>query len=326
MKFYDFLDRLPPIPALVVVEGGESLLADRVCTVIEERLGDGVDVDRFVAPQLASFRPIAEALPALGLFASRRLVIVRGIHELRVAARRAIWEVAQTVAEPTTLVLEDLLPPNKKTGPEPLGRLAEGRALRIDTTADSAVRRRFVEEFIADSGARLQPDALTALAASTVDLASMRNDLEKLVLMDAPIDLAALVRERLVTDEPKAYQYASALLNGEEAVAYATIAEMFRDDPRGAAVPLFSALATEYALLAMLTQPRGALPARYRWRERSLRPLAQRLGPRVTRRGFERALRGFEAIVTGRTDEPRLCVEMITAECAYERAAALRRR
>jgi len=62
----------------------------------------------------------------------------------------------------------------------------------------------------------------------------------------------------------------------------------------------------------------AALPARARWRESKLRPIAAKLGERRARLGYERAVRGFEAIVTGRAEDPRAVVEMLAA-IAHER-------
>ncbi len=55
-----------------------------------------------------------------------------------------------------------------------------------------------------------------------------------------------------------------------------------------------------------------------RWRERALRPIARRIGERRARAAFERAVRGFEAVVTGKagssSDEERALVDRITVE------------
>ena len=89
-------------------------------------------------------------------------------------------------------------------------------------------------------------------------------------------------------------------------------------EPRGAAIPLLSALATECSFIWELARPGGALPARARWRERALRPLAQRIGERRARVAYERAVRGVEAVVTGTAggdpDDHRTLVERITTE------------
>jgi len=62
------------------------------------------------------------------------------------------------------------------------------------------------------------------------------------------------------------------------------------------------------------------VPARFRWRERVLRPIARGMGPARARNAYERAVRGVEAIVTGRggsdPEDYRTLVERISAECA----------
>ena len=54
-----------------------------------------------------------------------------------------------------------------------------------------------------------------------------------------------------------------------------------------------------------MARPGGELPARHRWRERVLRPIAGRIGERRARIAYERAVRGVEAIVTGQAGSDR---------------------
>ena len=107
-------------------------------------------------------------------------------------------------------------------------------------------------------------------------------------------------------------------MEGKVAEALGIAHELFANDPRGAAIPLLSALATECGLLWEMARPGGELPARHKWRERILRPLAGRVGERRARNAYERAVRGVEEIVTGRAgndpDDHRTLVERISAE------------
>jgi hypothetical protein len=64
----------------------------------------------------------------------------------------------------------------------------------------------------------------------------------------------------------------------------------------------------------------GVLPGRAKWRERELRTVARSIGERRARAGFERAVRGFEAVVTGRADDPRIIVESATAAATQGQA------
>lgn len=328
MKFFDFLEKAPKLPSLIIIEGTERVLADRVLRLIEERLGlgEGYGVECFSAPRLESFRVIDESLKSMGFFSEHRLVIVRDAHELRAQPRRDLWALTEHLDDSVTLAIEDLFPPLKKTKPEPFGQLAPKGALRIDTTASPAVRAQFVQERVRDLGVEIEPAAVSVLSEGEGELSAILNDLEKLSLGGKTITLAELSAETLTESDPKAYRYASAVLEGKTAAALAIAHELFAGDPRGAAVPLLSALATEYSLVWELTRVGGELPARFRWRERALRPLAQRFGARGARRGFERALRGFEAAVTGRADDGRTLVDAITAECAFEREAIMNRR
>jgi len=323
VKYYAFADKSPKIGKLVVVEGTERIFAERALALIVERSMPAAErdlnVDRFVATELDSFRALEAALSALPFLGSARVVIVRGAHDLRADPRRALVAVAERVPEGNVLVIEDLVSPASKR-PEPVGKILGRAALRIDTTASLEARERFVRETLDELGATAEPRALAALAAGgeTAALAGARTDLEKLALTSGTITLEDVLRETLVTDDVRAYRYASSAVAGRAAEALSLAHEMFASDPRGAAVPLLAALAAEYGLVWELARPDGALPPRARWRERELRVSARALGERRARLGFERALRGFEAVVTGRADDARIVVDIATAAAARE--------
>ncbi len=321
MKFFEFLDRRPPVGKLVVVEGVERLLAERALALLIERIlppaERDLNLDRFVATELPSFGPVEAAVSAFPFLGSTRLVIVRGAHELKADPRRALLAVAQRVPDGNVLVLEDLVSPSSKR-PEPMAKALGRGILRIDTTAGHDVRERFLNETLAEFGAKAEPAAAAALIKGDSDLAGLRTDLEKLALGGKPISLDDVMRETLVTDDVKAYHFASAAVAGRAAEALGLASEMFATDPRGAAVPLLAALAAEYALVWEIARPGGSLPAKARWRERDLRTVARRIGERRAKHGFETAVRGFEAVVTGRADEPRTIVELATAAGATQ--------
>jgi DNA polymerase III delta subunit len=320
VKFYDFLDKAPALGKLVVVEGVEQLLADRAIASVVERLltpaERDLNLDRFVATELASFGPVEAAVAALPFLGTTRVVVVKDAHELRADPRRALLAVAQSVPAGNTLVIEDLVSPTSKR-PEPLAKALGRAALRIDTSPTAETRERFVRETLAELGVKAEPAALAALVDGDAGLAGLRTDLEKLALGGSPIALDDVMRESLVTSDVRAYRYAAAAVAGRAAEALALAHELFSTDPRGAAIPLLAALAAEYGLVWEASRPGGELPARARWRERELRPVALRLGERRARLGFERAVRGFEAIVTGRADDPRTVVDVATAAGAY---------
>ncbi len=320
MKFYDFLDKQPKIDGLVIVEGEDPLLAQRALDAVLDRLLPedlrALNCDVFDGPESESIgRAAGDAVNAMPFLAERRVVVVRNCHRLRAQPRRDLWEVAENVPAGNTLVLEDLFSPAKKTKPEPYGQLAGRKALRIDTTPNADVRERFVRETLEALGAKAQPRVVTILAESDADAGSIRNDLEKLALGGKTITVADLERESLSVEDPKAWQYAAAVVEGRTAEALAIAFELFANDPRGAGVPLASALATDFALLWELARPGGGnLPARHRWRERALWPIARRIGERRAKYGYEAAVRGFEAVVTGRIDDPRAMIELLTAD------------
>ncbi len=322
MKFYDFLDKAPAIGRLVIVEGTEQALAQRALDRLIERLLPpemrDLNLVRVDADGVGDAACVREAVQAMPFLAQHRVVVVNEAQTLRAQERRDLWEVAQSVPEGNTLAIVDLLPARSQR-PRPFGAIAGRAALRIDTTANVETRRRFVLETLQQLEASAAPAVVSALTESVADLAAVRNDLEKLALSGKKITLADLERESLSAPDPKAYRYASALVEGKTAQALDIVGELFALDPRGAAVPLLSALAAEYALLWDLARPGGRVPARLQWRERILRPIARRVGEARARNAYERAVRGVEAIVTGRAgsdpDDYRTLVERISAEC-----------
>lgn len=320
MRYYEFLDKQPKIDGLVVIEGEDAILAQRALDAVLDRLLPedmrALNCDVFDGPESDAIgRAAGDAVNAMPFLADRRVVVVRNCQRLRAQPRRDLWAVAENVPAGNTLILEDLFPPAKKTKPEPFGQLAGRKALRIDTTPNADVRERFVRETLHRLGAKAQPRVIAVLAEGNSDLGAIQNDLEKLALGGGTITMADLERESLSIEDPKAWQYAAAVVEGRGRDALAIAFELFANDPRGAAVPLASALAGEFALLWELARPGGGeLPARHRWRERMLRPIAKRVGERRARFGYESAVRGFEAVVTGRADDPRAMIELLTVE------------
>jgi len=302
----------------VIIEGIERTLADiALDTIIDRTLPDAsmrdLNLERFRAVELDSMSKVADAVGSMPFLAERRVVVVTDTQALKVAARRELWAVAESVPDGNTLVLSDLLSPRSQR-PEPFGAMAGRTALRIDTTLNEAMRTRFVQEVLQKLDATAEPRVIAELSSSQAELSAIRNDLEKLALLKKKITYKDLEEDGLSVEDPKAYKYASALVEGRLAEALEIVADLFTSDPRSAGVALVSALATEFGLIWELARPGGELPARAKWRERVLRPVAARIGERRARAAYERAVRGFEAIVTGKIDEPRLLVELLTAE------------
>lgn len=321
MKYYEFVDKPPKIGKLVVIDGIERLFAERALALVIERTlppaERDLNLDRFVATEIESFGAVEAAVAAFPFLGATRVVVVRGAQDLRAEMRRALLAVAERVPEGNTLVIEDLVAPASKR-PEPLGKALGRAALRIDTTPGADARERFVCETLAELGVAAEARAIAALVDGAADLAGVRTDLAKLALGGSPITLEDVLRETLVTEDARAYQYASAAVAGRAAEALGLADELFASDPRGAAVPLLAALAAEYVLVWEAARPGGSLPSRARWRERELRTVARKIGERRARIGFERAVRGFEAVVTGRADDPRVVVDIATAAGARE--------
>ncbi len=319
MKYYDFIDKTPAIGQLVVIEGTDRLLSERAIRAIVERMVDApsrdLNVEQFSGPALDSPAAIEAAATTLPFLAEHRVVIVRDAHDMRAAPRRALWEVVKGLPPGNTLVIEDLQPPQKKTKPETFGQLAGARALRIDVTAQQPARARFVRETLEQLGATADRAVLGALAASEVDLAAVRTDLEKLALA-GHIGLEELLRETLTTDDVRVYQVAAALVAGRTGEALAAAYEFFAAEGERRAPLLFAAIAAEYQLVWECARPGGLLPPKWRWRERELRAAARRIGARQARLGFKRAVMACVASVSARAGDPRGVVAALAAAAA----------
>ena len=320
MKFYDFIDKAPKLGSVVVVEGTERVLADRALEVILDRLLPpdmrDLNLERFPASEWSDASRLREATSAMPFLADRRVVVVTDAQTLKAQPRRDLLEVAQNVPDGNTLVILDLLAP-RAARPEPLGGLLGRAAARIDTTANDETRSRYIKELLAELGATAEPRVVAELTRSEADLASVRNDLEKLALGGKNIAYKDLAGESLSVSDPKAYLYASAVVEGRLAEALEIAHELFAND-RGAAIPLLSNLAYECGFIWEAARPGGELPPRAKWRERVLRPLAARIGERRARIAYERAVRGIEAVVTGAAgndpEDHRTLVERISTE------------
>ena len=321
MKYYDFLDKAPKIGNLVIVEGTERALAERALEVLLDRLLPAdmreLNLERIPAAEWTDASRVREAVSAMPFLGRPARVLVTDAQTLKAQPRRDLLEVATSVPDGNTLIVTDLVGPRSQR-PEPLGAKAGRAAPRIDTTANEQTRRRYVEELLATLGATAEPRVIAELSRSEADLGSVRNDLEKLALAGKKITYKELESESIAIEDPKAYRYASALVEGKTGEAFAIAHELFENDPRGAAIPLLSALATECGLLWEMARPGGELPARAKWRERILRPLAGRIGERRARAAYERAVRGVESIVTGQAgndpEDHRTLIERITVE------------
>jgi DNA polymerase III delta subunit len=316
VKFYDFVDKAPSIGKLVIIEGTERVLADRALELVIDRVLPAdmrdMNLERFPAAQLDGAARVREAVQAMPFLAASRVVAITDAQTLKAAMRREVWDVAESVPEGNTLVICDLLSPRSKR-PEPFGAMAGRTALRIDTSSNEDARARFIQETLEQLGAAADARVVDTLARSEADLASVRNDLEKLAIAGKKITYKDLERESLSVEDPKAYQYAGALVEGRVDDALGIARELFSSD-RNAAVPLIYALATECQMLWELARPGGEIPARVRWRERALRPIASRVGETRARRAYERAIAAFDSIVTGKVEDPELAVELLTAE------------
>ncbi|MGC2244893.1 MAG: hypothetical protein WBA06_14800, partial [Candidatus Aquilonibacter sp.] len=207
MKYYDFIDKAPKIGNLVIIEGTERALAERALEVLLDRVLPPdmreLNLERIAASEWNDAGRAREAVSAMPFLADRRVVVVSDAQTLRAQPRRDLFEVMEAVPDGNTLVVLDLLSPRSQR-PEPLGAQAGRAALRIDTSANEETRARFVDEVLTALGASAEPRVRSELARSQADLASVRNDLEKLALAGKKITYKDLEGESLSIEDPKA--------------------------------------------------------------------------------------------------------------------------
>ena len=233
-------------------------------------------------------RVVADAVAAMPFLAERRVVVVRGCERLRAQPRRDLWAVAEAVPAGNTLVLEDLFPPNKKTKPEPFGALAGRKALRIDTTrrpptcASASCARRSSGSARRPSRARSRrwPRARPISARSPTTSRSSRS-------RGTTITLADLERESLAIEDPKAWQYASALVEGRTAEALDDRLRLLRERPaRGGGAAGRARWRPSSGLIWELARPDGgalaAAPPLARARRCGRSPAGSASGARAT--------------------------------------------
>ena len=312
-----------------MIEGTDSVLAQRALEALLDRLIPedmrALNLEVIDGPATDDLaRTVADSVAAMPFLAERRVVAVRGCERLRAQPRRDLWAVAEAVPAGNTLVLEDLFPPNKKTKPEPFGALAGRKALRIDTTRNGgyarALRARNARAPRRKGGAARDRGDGRERRGSRRDRQRSRKARAR-----RNENHAGRPRARESVDRrSEGVALCGALVEGRAADALAIAFELFANDPRGAAVPLVSALATEFGLIWELARPGGGeLPARHKWRERNLRRLARRIGERRARYGYTAAVRGFEAVVTGA--DRRSARDDRTAHRRHRRAKSRRR-
>ena len=148
MKFYDFLDKEPPIGKLVVIEGTERVLADRALEVLLDRLlpADVRDLNlaRFTADEAGDAGRVREALQAMPFLAERRVVVVTETQTMRADPRARSLGSRARRARGQHARARSICSRRARKGPQPFGVMAGRAALRIDTTAGEETRARFV--------------------------------------------------------------------------------------------------------------------------------------------------------------------------------------
>ncbi|TAM73235.1 hypothetical protein EPN44_14515 [bacterium] len=316
MKYYDFVDKAPRIPALVVVGGDEPILADAAVERIVARLlppeAQAMNLERLLAPEIDDPERIRESLSAMPFLAETRAVVVRECRQLKAEGRRALWRAAEEAPAGSTLVLVDLEISTGRGGkrPEPFAKLAPRSALVIETATRREDRERFARELLEGQGATFDDAAIRTLA-ELADLAELRSDAEKLALLGRKITAKDVAAETLTPAEAKSWTFADMLLEGKTKQALAMAYELLQEDPK-AGTALCSALAAAY--LSTWTIARGErLTGRMAWKQRTLGPIARRLGVERAKVGHDHSVRAFEALVTGRYDDARQLITVLVA-------------
>jgi DNA polymerase III delta subunit len=316
MKYNDFVASQSVLPTLVIIEGTERLLAQNVLAMLADRvIADGdrsLNCERIDILEPGSLGRIEAAAAAFAFLAPARLVVVTNVHEIKTEDRRAFWKMAQTIRPGNVVVIEDLVPPTSKR-PEPLSKSAGKNALVIDTTVTAAMRTQFALDTLREMNVIADELVPETLGHSERDLHSIREDLRKLALLGRKITVSDVLAECVNSTESKTFEFAGMLIEGRKRAAL-NLADELLSDNRSAAIPMLYSLATEYLTIWEMTRTGGVVPPKQRWRQKSLSAFANQIGERRAKLGIERAVKGFEAVVTGKVDDARtvimLCIDV----------------
>jgi DNA polymerase III delta subunit len=316
MKYYDFVKRSPSLPTLIIIEGTERFFAEAAVSIITDRvIGEAdrtLNVDRINATDKNAFSQIEAAAAAFAFLAPARVVLVKNVHELKTDARRAFWKMAQSIRPGNVVIVQDLVATNSKR-PEPLSKNADKHTLVIDTTVTSAIRSQFVNETLTRLSIKVGPSVVETLGNSERDLFSIVEDLQKMSLYGRTITVEDILAECLDTTETKVFEFASLLIAGRKSDALLLADELLNDD-KGTAIPMLHSLATSYLVAWELCRANGRdISGKLAWQASKIKPYALEIGERRAKIGIERAIKGFEAIVTGKFDDAKtviaLCIE-----------------
>ena len=264
LKFYDFLDKEPPIGNLVVIEGTERVLADRAFEVILDRLlaagGARPEPHPFCRgePHRSGARPRGGAGYAVSGRAARRRRH-RYANDALGAAPRSLGRRAKRAGGEHARAARSAFAALAAAGA--FGALAGRTALRIDTTAGEddarAVRRRD-----ACSGCGARPTR----ASSTSWRAAKPTSRRCATISRSSRSRASESRSRTSSAKrwrSRIQRHTSTRARwpkGGSPRRSPSRTNPSANDPRNAAIPLLSALATECNYLWELARPGGELP------------------------------------------------------------------
>jgi DNA polymerase III delta subunit len=119
--------------------------------------------------------------------------------------------------------------------------------------------------------------------------------------------------ECLDTTETKVFEFASLLMSGKKSAAL-ELADELLSAGKDNAIPMLHSLAGSYLIAWEICRNNERnLSSKLAWQASKVKPFARAIGERRAKLGIERAIRGFEAIVTGKFDDAKtvimLCVE-----------------
>jgi DNA polymerase III delta subunit len=310
-------------PRLVVVAGKEPILADEViaalvAAAVPDESMRALNVDVIDARTSDDYGVIAEKTAAMPFLALRRAVIVRGTIDLKKEERDEIIAAAGALAEQALLVIDHSGKPARPQGRKPIDEAAAfakaaADSLLVDVSLNAAACERYIENYAAHLGVKMDVDAVGALA-SLENVTEIRNALDLLSLLKKQITEADVREYALPSSDVKFWDLAGAINDGKPGLALALAKELVRE-PSDAIGPLIW-LAGEQQIIWELRN--GARSAEYAaatgqnaWRVNKLLGVGRELTKKELKERVDITMAALERSLTGRRQADQALEEVI---------------
>jgi len=310
-------------PRLVVVAGKEPILADEVvaalvAAAVPDESMRALNVDVIDARASDDYGAITEKTAAMPFLAPRRAVIVRGTIDLKKEERDEIVAAAADLAEQALLVIDHSGKPARPQGRKPMDEAAafakaSADSLLVDVTLNAAGCQRYIENYAASLGVKMDDDAAGALA-SLENVTEIRNALDLLSLLKKQITEADVREYALPSSDVKFWDLAGAINDGKASLALALAKELV-SDPGDAIGPLIWLAGEQQIIWELRNGARGAdyaaATGQNAWRVNKLLGVGRDLTKKELKERVDITMAALERSLTGRRQADQALEEVI---------------